>query len=63
MSYGTSPAAHCEIGGGISRRSTLDNLKERKKEFEAKLEKVNQAIDLFEQHPEIAKALDLLGSI
>ena len=47
----------------LNRRSTIDNLKDRKREMESRLLKINEAIELFEKNPEIARALDLMKSI
>lgn len=63
MNYpGQGIDANCETKG-IGRRSTLDSLKDRKKEQTERLSKIDEAISLFEKNPELARALDLLGSI
>lgn len=46
-----------------TRRSTLDNLKDKKKDLELRLSKVEEAIALFEDNPNIAKAIDLLSQV
>ena len=46
-----------------SRRSTLDSLKDKKRETELRLQKIDEAIQLFEENPNIARAIDLLGNI
>lgn len=62
MYTGQAMDAACETKG-IGRRSTLDSLKDRKKEVADRAAKIDEAIALFETHPELARALDLLGSI
>ena len=47
----------------MSRRSTLDNLKDKKKDLEFRLSKIDEAIALFEENPNIAKAIDLLSQV
>lgn len=54
----------CEVGSSLmGRRSTLDNLKDKKKDLEFRLAKVDEAISLFEENPNIAKAIDLLSQV
>jgi len=50
---------------GLSTRTvtTQDKLERRKKELEEELMAVNNAITLFDQHPEISRAIDLIGKI
>ena len=61
---GRIPALQESMGlVGVSRRSTLDGLKDKKRDLEHRLAKVEEAISLFEENPNIAKAIDLLGSI
>jgi len=43
--------------------STQNKLQKRKEELEKELKAVNEAIVLFQDHPEISDALDLLGQI
>lgn len=63
MNYpGQSLEAECQTKG-IGRRSTLDSLKDRKKDAQERMAKIDEAISLFEKNPELARALDLLGSI
>lgn len=45
------------------RASTQNRLEERRKRLEEELKAVNAAILLFQDHPQIAEALDLLGQI
>ena len=53
----------CDSSIGVSKRSTLDVLKDKKKDAQSRMEKIDEAIALFEKNPELARALDLLGSI
>ena len=46
-----------------NRRSTLDSLKDKKQDLQNRLNKVDEAIALFEENPNIAKAIDLLSQV
>lgn len=45
------------------RASTQNRLQSRKEQLEKELKAVNEAIELFGKHPEIADAMDLLSQI
>ncbi len=47
----------------VSRRTTLDVLKDKKKDATERMAKIDEAIALFEENPKLSRALDLLGSI
>ena len=50
-------------GDCIQKWSTLDNLKNKKRDLELRLKKVDEVISLFEENPNIAKAIDLLSQV
>jgi len=61
MSYQSGAEKMPEMIG--KRESTENRLTRRKKQLEEELEAVNNALELFQKHPEISGALDLLGRI
>jgi len=62
MNIGIGEVA-CDSIKGVSRRTTLDVLKDKKKDTAERMAKIDEAIALFEENPKLARALDLLGSI
>lgn len=60
---GLTAAAQCVPASMQSRRSTLDNLKDKEMDLEHRLAKVKETIALFEDNPNIAKAIDLLSQV
>ncbi|RPI55959.1 MAG: hypothetical protein EHM49_01250 [Deltaproteobacteria bacterium] len=64
MGYGSSGqmVEKCQTSLGV-RASTQNRLQKRKEDLERELKAVTEAIELFNAHPEISDALDLLGQI
>jgi len=63
MAYTEKEQMPSGIGGSRLPMSTQNKLDFRKKELEKELNAVNEAIELFKNHPQIADALDLLSQI
>lgn len=63
MNMGMPQTQESCLSGGIQRRSTLDVLKDKKKDATDRIAKIDEYILLFENNPDLARALDFLGSI
>ena len=47
----------------VRRVTTQERLKRMQKDLEEQLQKVKEAVELFDKHPYLAQAVDLLGEL
>lgn len=56
--------AKCPEPYGLSRRPSMkENLEHQKSELEARLQRINAALDALNAHPEVMKVLELVSKV